>query len=41
MKFWACVNNKEWFPFLSARGLYQVNFWRLVGSDHPQVSALQ
>lgn len=28
MKFWAGVTDNEWFPFLSARGLDEVNYWR-------------
>ncbi len=28
MKFWAGVTDNEWFPFLAARGLDEVNFWR-------------
>lgn len=28
MKFWTGVTDNEWFPFLAARGLDEVNFWR-------------
>lgn len=28
MKFWAGVTDTEWFSFLAARGLDEVNFWR-------------
>lgn len=28
MKLWAGVTDNEWFPFLAARGLDEVNFWR-------------
>ncbi|MGB5069877.1 MAG: hypothetical protein WBO28_02905, partial [Flavobacteriales bacterium] len=28
MKLWVGVTDNEWFPFLSTRGLDEVNFWR-------------
>ncbi len=28
MKFWAGVTDNDWYTFLSARGLDEVNFWR-------------
>ena len=28
MKYWAGVTDNNWYSFLAARGLDEVNFWR-------------
>jgi len=32
MQFWAGVTDNNWYAFLAARGMDEVNLWRLCGT---------